>query len=242
MTGGSGLRLPGSWLVLAVVAVAGLTLLSAGCGVAAAGSDDGEQPMGAASEAQPDGAAGAGRDGGADDSELLNVPGETIPVRPEVVIPTDWDSAVEEVYGRYWLYWDAFAAAHAPPNADPTFQPLRELSTEENWASLQAQLTAFAGDGLVLVLPENSRTEHLIRIPNATVLTKEEGAEVVLQDCWIDDFVQQTVDGQVLLQTEEAKLMNVTMRVVDGQWRVDGVARATAESDGFEQCVTLVSQ
>lgn len=229
--------------VVVTVVVAVLALASAsGCGLVADGSDGGDQPTGAGRGPQSDEVTGDGRATAGGAAEVLDVAAETVPVRPEVVIPSSWDSPIEEVYGRYWLYWEAFAAAHAPPNADPTFQPLRELSTEENWESVQAQLSAFAQDGLVLVLPENSKSEHLIRLPNATVLTREEGAEVVLQDCWIDDFVQQTVDRQVLLETEEAKLMNVTMRVVDGQWRVDGVARATAESDGFEQCVTLVSQ
>ncbi|MGB5756444.1 MAG: hypothetical protein WBM50_05975 [Acidimicrobiales bacterium] len=176
------------------------------------------------------------------DGATLQVPGSTVPVRPEVRIPDGWDSDVEEVYGRYWLYWEAFAAAHAPPNADPSFEPLRELSTPDNWRSLQADIRSFAEDGLVLVLPENSITEHLIRIPNASVLAKDEGADVVLQDCWIDDFVQQTVDGRVVAETKEARLMNVTMKVTDGEWRVDGVARATPESDGYEQCVALVSR
>ena len=74
------------------------------------------------------------------------------------------------------------------------------LPWDENWRSLQQQLSEFAADGLVLVVPERSVTEHLIRIPNATLLTKEEGAEVIIQDCWIDDFVQQTVDGEVVLR------------------------------------------
>ena len=167
--------------------------------------------------------------------------GDEVFVRPTVEIPDDWPSAVEAVYGRYWLYWEAFEAAHGPPIADPDYEPLQELSTEENWESLHEQLKTFAEDGVILTLPDPSDTEHLIRIPNTSVLTEEEGAEVILQDCWIDDFIQQTLDGQVLAEGKEAKLMNVTMRVVDGEWRVDGIARATTESDGFEQCVTLVS-
>lgn len=172
---------------------------------------------------------------------VLEVEGEATPVRPVVEIPDRWDSAVEELYGRYWLYWEAFAAAHGPPNADPAYEPLRELSTPENWDSLQAQLRSFADDGLILQLPERSITEHMIRVPNAAVISRDEGAEVIMQDCWIDDFVQRTVDGSVLLETREAKLMNVVMTVVDGQWRVDGVTRATTESDGFEACQELVS-
>ncbi len=165
----------------------------------------------------------------------------TLPVRPEVVIPDSWPSAVDEVYGRYWLYWEAFAAAHAPPGADPQFTPLRTLSTERNWVSLTDQLSRFAADDLVLVQPPNSITQHLLRAPDTAVLAKAEGAELILQDCWIDDFVQQTLDGRVVSEAREAKLMNVVMRVVDGEWRVDGVTRATDESDGYEQCVTLLS-
>jgi hypothetical protein len=166
---------------------------------------------------------------------------DAVAIRPVVEIPAEWDSAIEAVYGRYWLYWEAFAAAHGPPHADPDYGPLRELSTDKNWSSLQRQLQAFADDGLLLALPEPSATEHMIRIPNTSVLTQEEGAEVILQDCWIDDFVQQTVDGVVVDEGKEAKLMNVVMTVVDGEWRVDGVSRATIESDGYEQCETLVS-
>lgn len=220
-----------------LIAVLGVVVASVpGCAIAT-GSGDGGNAAAELATVPADRETGDERSDGA-----LEVAGDTVPVRPEVSVPTEWDSEIEEVYGRYWLYWEAFAAAHAPPNADPSFAPLESLSTPANWRSLEQQLRGFADDGLVLVLPKNSITEHLIRIPNASVLVKEEGAEVVLQDCWIDDFVQQTVDGQVLLATEEAKLMNVMMKVVNGQWRVDGVARATADSDGFEQCVTLVSQ
>lgn len=165
-----------------------------------------------------------------------------VPVRPEVIIPASWPSAIDEVYGRYWLYWDAFAAAHAPPETDVDFEPLRLLSTDANWASLSDELEQFAASGHVLVLPADSITEHLVRVPNVEVLTKDEGAELILQDCWIDDFVQQTVDGELVDEVREAKLMNVVMKVVDGQWRVDAVTRATTDSDGYEQCAELLPQ
>lgn len=184
----------------------------------------------------------AGADVGADGRSSLSVdgsPDQTIPVRPDVEIPTEWDSEIEELFGRYWLYWEAFAAAYGPPNADPTFEPLRTLSTPKNWRSLQEQLRGFAEDGVVLVLPERSVTEHLIRVPNATVVDSTEGAEAVIQDCWIDDFVQQTVSGDVITETNEAKLMNVTMKVTDGNWRVDGVTRAAPDADGYDQCLDL---
>ncbi len=186
-------------------------------------------------------AARAGDDAGDDPSGTLEVEAAKEPVRPVVEIPAEWPSEIEAVYGRYWLYWDAFAAAHAPPGADPDFAPLRELSTEANWASLQEQLGAFAADGLVLELPEPSITEHLLRLPDAALLEGTEGEEIILQDCWVDDFVQRTVDGTVVSEAREAKLMNVVMKVVGGEWRVDGVTRASPDSDGVEQCAELIT-
>lgn len=228
----SGLRLAPS-AVLALLTVLGL--VASACGGVSAADTALEDSAGGARVAT---ASAGGADGS--EGDALETTGTTIPVRPEVKIPDSWPSDVDELFGRYWLYWEAFAAAHAPPNADPGFEQLRLLSTEENWESLQDQLRGFAEDRLVLVLPPNSVTEHLIRLPNASPLEKAEGAEVMIQDCWIDDFVQQTLDGAVVASTKEAKLMNVNMKVVDGQWRVDGVARATTESDGYEQCATLV--
>lgn len=187
----------------------------------------------------------SGATGGADDADgsgrSPDTEERTVVTRPTVEIPTEWDTPIEEVFGRYWLYWEAFAAAYGPPHVDPGYAQLRELSTDANWASLQEQLDEFVTDEVVLVLPEPSITEHMIRIPNAAVLTGDEGAEVILQDCWIDDFRQQNLDGAVLVETREAKLMNVSMKVVGGAWRVDGVTEATPESDGYEQCEELLS-
>ncbi|MEM7275530.1 MAG: hypothetical protein AAF547_20810 [Actinomycetota bacterium] len=209
---------------IAVVVVAGVC--AAGCGGIAFG-DDGDETTVAVPPAVVD----------------VSVVGQTLtpPARQTVVIPEAWPSEIEALYGRYWLYWDAFAAAFGPPHADPEHGPLRTLSTDRNWASLSQQLEGFRSDGLVLVLPDRSITEHLIRLPNAAVVDGTEGAEVVLQDCWIDDFVQQTEDGAVVAEAREAKLMNVTMKVENGTWRVDGVTRAATDSDGHDQCEALLT-
>ncbi len=232
---------PRARTVLAVL-VAAVAAVGAAC---AGGGEIRSDDLGAAATADvgpgqdrssdPDSGPGRGDDG------PLPVEAAAEPVRPIVEIPDDWPSEIEAVFGRYWLYWDAFAAAFGPPAADPTFAALEELSTPTNWASLQEQLRAFAADGLVLELPEPSITEHLLRLPDATVLEGTEGEEVVLQDCWIDDFVQRTVDGTAVAEARQATLMNVVMRVVGGEWRVDGVTRASPESDGVEQCAELIT-
>lgn len=214
-------------LMVAVTAVVGLS------GCSPVSGDDGS-PVAAI---PPPVETGGGDGGTAVVGDLA--PTTTVPVRPEVVIPSSWDSEIEAVFGRYWLYWEAFAAAHALPGADPSFGPLQELSTEENWDSLQEQLRGFAADGLVLTLPDRTVTEHLIRLPNTAVVAGEEGEEVVIQDCWINDFVQQTLTGDVVEAASEAKLMNVTMIKSDGQWRVAGVTRAAPDTDGYDQCLAL---
>lgn len=219
---------------MAVLALAAVVCAAACSGADGSTAADDLGALGSPeAEAEGDGDRGSGA--------TLEVEEAGEPVRPVVEIPTDWPSEIEAVYGRYWLYWDAFAAAHAPPGADPTFAPLRELSTEANWLSLQDQLHAFAGDGLVLELPQPSITEHLLRLPDAALLEGAEGEEIVLQDCWVDDFVQRTVDGTVVSEAREAKLMNVVMKVVGGEWRVDGVTRASPDSDGVEQCAELIT-
>ncbi len=162
-------------------------------------------------------------------------------VRPDVEIPTTWPSDIEELYGRYWLYWEAFAAAFGPPAVDPEFGPLEELSSPANWESLREQLAGFESDQVVLVLPEPSASEHLLHLAGAAVLDKAEGDEVVIQDCWIDDFVQVTTDGEVIGEADTATLMNVSMKVVDGEWRVNGISQSSAETEGYDQCASYAS-
>lgn len=214
-----------------------------GAAAVACGNSDGSLELAGASNGSDAARNGSdrsavGRDGATDDAGDQSEAGT---VRPVVEIPDEWPSEIEALYGRYWLYWEAFAAAHGPPEADPTYAPLEALSTPTNWTSLEGQLASFADDGLVLELPPGSISEHLLRLPDAAILTGAEGEEVVLQDCWIDDFIQRTVDGDVVSEASEAKLMNVVMRVVDGEWRVDGVTRASDASDGIEQCAGLIS-
>ncbi len=221
-----------SALTLAVVALAAMAIAAA---CSDADGSTGADELGAVDS--PD----ASSDGNGEAVATPEVEAAEEAVRPVVEIPADWPSEIEAVYGRYWLYWEAFAAAHAPPGADPTFAPLRELSTEANWRSLEDQLQAFAGDGLVLELPQPSITEHLLRLPDTALLEGSEGEEIVLQDCWVDDFVQRTIDGTVVSEAREAKLMNVVMKVVGGEWRVDGVTRASPDSDGVEQCAELIT-
>lgn len=233
-----------SWRPLILV-TAMAALIASSVLVGCRSSDDGNEQaavdgLGPDQQGSDSGQLGSGQGG---DRVVVEVEGSAVEFeRPVVEIPTEWPSEIDALYGRYWLYWEAFAAAYGPPAADPTYAPLRELSTSTNWADLESSLQSFATDGLVLELPEESITEHQLRLPNAAVLTPTDGAEVILQDCWIDDFIQRTVDGEVVSVAREAKLMNVVMRAVDGQWRVHGVSLATPESDGYDLCAALTPE
>jgi hypothetical protein len=166
--------------------------------------------------------------------------------RAEVVIPDDWPSSLDALIGRYLLYWEAYGAAFAPPRVDPEHASLRSLSTEQNWADVEALLARFAADDLVLVRVRSDADHHRVRLPHDVALTGAEGDEVVLQDCWFDEFRPMSANRSATESAPVAAsapaaptLLNVVMKVEAGQWRVHGIRRATAASAGYGQCQEL---
>lgn len=155
--------------------------------------------------------------------------------KPILEIPTEWDSELDEIFGRYLLYWDALAIAFGPPEADFDYPPLEELAEPEALDDLEQQLRESRDSGQVLVETDTA-TDHIPRLPNPSVLSKTEGNEVVIQDCFIDGRVLKTVGGEVIDDQVVAKLMNVKMEVLGGEWRVGAVREASPESDGYEEC------
>jgi hypothetical protein len=161
--------------------------------------------------------------------------------KPLLEIPTSWESDLDEIFGRYLLYWDAVLIASGPPEADPNYPPLVELADPALYEEVAAQIQASKEAGEIIYDPENSQTDHGLRLPNPAVLTKTEGNEVVLQDCFINGWVLQTTDGQVLDDSVVAKLKNVKMKVIDGDWRVFGVRDAAPGSSGYQECTDFES-
>jgi hypothetical protein len=82
--------------------------------------------------------------------------------------------------------------------------------------------------------------DHGLRLPNPAPLEKIEGQRVVIQDCWIQDEVAETLDGGRSEQRRGTKLLNVDMIVADGEWRVLAVVEADERSDGYQECQDLL--
>lgn len=231
-------------------AVLACALLAAACG---SSSDDGLPPLGddpessdASSEvevAEADDETAAGSD---ETTSSTEQPVVTAPLdasgKPVIEIPTEWDSELDEIFGRYQLYRTALDVALGPPEADPGYLPLKDLMEEVAWEELSGQIQDFRDRGLVLVFPEESLTDHVVRLPNPSVLTKTEGNEVVIQDCWVDDGIVETLEGEVQESYFESSLRNVTMKVIDGEWRTLSVVTASEESSGYQECRDLIDE
>ncbi|MGB5757404.1 MAG: hypothetical protein WBM50_10850, partial [Acidimicrobiales bacterium] len=105
--------------------------------------------------------------------------------KPVLEITTEWPTELDEIFGRYLLYWDALYIAFGPPVADADYAPLRELVSEEAYEDLLEQAAELREKDQYVVLPENTITEHQVRLPNPVPLDKTEGNEVIIQDCWV---------------------------------------------------------
>ena len=168
-------------------------------------------------------------------------PAETPVTKPDLEIPTEWDSDLDEIFGRYLLYWDAEQIALGPPEADPDYPPLRHLLTENALVDVVARVQEYQDFGVISVVPGDSINEHIVRLPNPSVLTKDEGREVILQDCWVQDTEQRSLEGELTDAAFQSVLFNVTMRVVDGEWRVAASIRASEDSSGYRECTDYIS-
>ncbi len=161
-----------------VLVAGGFALLAAGCG--GDGSDDPESfpPIDAdvdASTSQPSVSAvdsDAGDGVTPSSSTSTTVAGATTAdgttEKPDLDIPTEWDSDLDEIFGRYQLYWEAFYIAAGPPVPDIDYAPLLELTAPEAIDDLGEDFEVYEDDEVVLVLPEDSISQHVLRLPNPT--------------------------------------------------------------------------
>ncbi|MEM7325132.1 MAG: hypothetical protein AAF531_18730 [Actinomycetota bacterium] len=157
-------------------------------------------------------------------------------VRPELD-PDNWTSDLDEIFGRYLLYWQALDEAYARPEADPDNKDLADLVGAEALVDVRADIDqGYLQGGLVLVIADDSLEEHVLRLPRPTSLTKTEGNEVIIQDCWIADRTKETLDGEIIETWSFPTVFNVTMQVIDSEWRVFASVTAEDGSDGWDEC------
>ncbi|MGI9614343.1 MAG: hypothetical protein ACR2QO_15640, partial [Acidimicrobiales bacterium] len=156
--------------------------------------------------------------------------------KPVLEIPTEWESDLDEIFGRYLLYWEAEQIALGPPKADPDYPPLRSLLSHEVLAEVVERIESYRDFDVVSVVPPQSIDRHFVRLPNPSVLAKDEGREVIIQDCYVQDTEQRDLDGNVTEAVRKSVLFNVFMRVNGGEWRVASVTPASEQSSGYREC------
>ncbi len=157
--------------------------------------------------------------------------------REQLEIPAEWDSELDEIYGRYLLYRQAFNIAAGPPVIDPDYGPLQELSAGEQAELDREFLEARAAEGVVYLQPENSIGRAEIRPPQGPqVFSKTEGNEFVFSICGVNDDIVQTIDGEVLNDQVQSFFQDIELTVVDGEWRVTGRATRGELREGEEAC------
>lgn len=159
--------------------------------------------------------------------------------KPLLEIPDEWDDDWAEIEGRYLLYTQAFLVAASPPAADPDYPQLEELVTASAFDDVNASLQRMADEPVVLVAPDDRPTEHVVWLPNPSVLSKEEGNEVVLQDCYINGLLALDLDGEVIQDEPQVYLQNLTMKVEGGEWRLFSIRRADPGSGGQQECLDV---
>ena len=156
-------------------------------------------------------------------------------IRPELD-PANWETDLDEIFGRYLLYLEAIDTAYGPPSVDANYAPLADLAGSEAMADITADIETYQSAGHVLVVADDSMESNDLRLPRPTSLDKIEGNEVVIQDCWIADRTKETVGGEVVETWSFPTVFNVTMKVIDGEWRVFASVVAADESDGWDEC------
>ena len=156
--------------------------------------------------------------------------------RPTVVVPTEWEGDREEIFGRYLLFWEALDAAVAPPEADPDFALLGDLLIPEMEADTRDSIQRFKDGDRVIVFPEDSIEEHVLRLPNIDTLAKSEGHRILVQDCWVQDNELRRTDGTLDEVRQGFGVFNATMEVVDGEWLVHSNIEQSEGDIGWDTC------
>jgi hypothetical protein len=166
--------------------------------------------------------------------------------RPSIEVPTSWGNDRDEIFGRYLLYWAALDAAVGAPFADPndpTTRPILEDVLKPGMLEdILETVREYQDEDRIVVWPEDSIEEHILRIPKVQPLGKEEGRKVLIQDCWIVDYDYYLTDGTFDESDDGFQLFNATMEVVGGKWQILANVEQGPDDVGYDWCEEVASQ
>lgn len=144
--------------------------------------------------------------------------------------PEDDAAALEaEITDRYLAFWEARFDANTEP-VNPNDPRLAELATGAQLDNVVEETKQRADAGLALRRPEDSLTERRPRV------VELDGDEATIQDCAINDSIVYRVDtGEVIDDSVVTRSVSATMRLVDGQWRLEAT-RELQKWEGVAGC------
>lgn len=134
-----------------------------------------------------------------------------------------------EIVDRYLAFWDARFEANTEP-VNPDDPRLADLATGPQLDNVREETKQRADAGLALRRPEDTVTERRPRI------IEVEGDVATIQDCAINDsIVYRVATGEVLDDSVVTRSVSATMRLVDGQWRLEAT-RELQKWEGVAGC------
>lgn len=133
------------------------------------------------------------------------------------------------ILDRYLAFWEARFDANTEP-VNPDDGRLADLATGAQLDNVREETRQRAEDGLAFRRPPDSITERRPRIVSV------DGDTATIQDCAINDsIVYRVATGEVVDDTVATRSVTATMRLVDGQWRLES-AREIQRWEGVAGC------
>lgn len=116
---------------------------------------------------------------------------------------------------RYLSFWESRQLANqAPPN--PDHPSLSEYATGAQLENVISETRRRRDDGLAIRTPDNSVSRHDVRVIESS------DTEATLQDCSVNDgVIYRVATGEVVNDDVVTQSIRATMRVVDGQWKLE---------------------
>lgn len=154
----------------------------------------------------------------------------TEPTTSSSAPPEDDAAALEaEITDRYLAFWDARFEANTEP-VNPDDPRLAEFATGAQLDNVVEETRQRVDAGLALRRPEDSVTERRPRV------VELDGDEATIQDCAINDsIVYRVATGEVIDDSIVTRSVSATMRLVDGEWRLEGT-RELQKWEGVAGC------
>lgn len=141
----------------------------------------------------------------------------------------------QEIVDRYEGFWTVRLRANQSP-VNPDAPTLAEYATGAQLDNVRGETQQRLDDGLALRAPDESVTDHRVRVVSVT------GESAQLQDCFVNDgVVYRVATGEVVDDAIVTRNVTASMVLVDGVWKLES-ATVIQEWEGVAGCALDSSQ